>query len=88
LYALLKEMAFYQAMFYLRNKTSALVSHFWDNLSADQKIAAGRVYIARYRHLVPSELAEGTGTRILSQLPKLLIRHPEMIHELRANSRV
>ena len=87
LYALLEKIASYQAMYYLRNKTSALVSRFWGNLSADKKIDAGRQYIVRYRHLVPPELAEGTGARVLCQLPKLLNKHPEMIHGLRVNNR-
>jgi len=88
LYALLNKMASYQAAQYLRKQTSCLVSHFWDSLSASQKIEAGRQYIARYGHIIPSELAEGTGTRILCQLPKLLNEHPEMIHKLRASSRL
>jgi len=88
LYALLRKMATYQTMRYQRNKTSALVSDFWNNLSADQKIEAGREYIVRYRRLIPSELAEASGARILSQLTKVLEKHAEMIHDLRVNNRL
>jgi len=88
LYALLEKMASYQAMYYLRNKTSVLVSDFWNNLSVDQKIEASREYIVLYRRLIPSELAEASGARILCQLPKLLNKHPQVIHSLRAKSGV
>lgn len=87
LYSILKEMATQQIVQYCRNRTSAFVGRFWDGLSVDEKIQAGRDYIDRYRDILPSELTERSGARILANLPNVLRKHPEMMHRLRSSSR-
>lgn len=63
---------------------AARVWGYWNALSADEKLAAGREYVAKYgRQLLPSELRERSAARIRANLPKFLQEHPRQLHRLR-----
>lgn len=78
----LRKIAEAMAEGYAHNGIAGRVHTFWNGLSASEKIAAGQEYLAKFGHLLPSELAEGGGARILADLPKVLQEHPRIIERL------
>lgn len=83
LYAVLKAVAMNLAEKYAQNEISARISAYWQNLSVDEQLQASSEYIARYGHLLPSELTEGSAARIRANFPKVLKKHHDLIEKIR-----
>lgn len=82
LYAVLKALAKRIAIQYAENEISARVWTYWNSLSVSEKLAASTEYIAKYGHLLPSELTEGHAARLREGLPKVLEQHPQLLRRL------
>ncbi len=83
LYGVLKKLARRVARQYGENEVSARIGTWWDQLSVDEKLAAGDEYIEKWGHLLPSELTEGSAARIRANLPKVLEEHPRLVQRMR-----
>jgi len=83
LYRVLKTVADLMAEGYAEREISARIFQYWGSLSDDQKLAAMDEYLAKYGHLLPSELTEGSAARLKFNFPKVLEEHPKMIRRLR-----
>ena len=83
LYAVLKALAKLMSEEYANNEISARISHYWNQLTPQEWLAAGEEFIAKYGHLLPSEHTEGTGARIKADLPKTLKEYPRLLQQLR-----
>lgn len=82
LYMVLKALARAVVKRYGGSEVSARVLHFWNSLSAEEKIAATTEYLNKYGHLLPSELTEGSAGRLRAEFPKVLTEHPELLRRL------
>lgn len=85
--AVLRKMARQMAREAAENEIAARVGCYWDRLSVDEKLNASQEYLAKYGHLLPSELTEGSAARIRANLPKVLEQHPHLIRRLRQVAR-
>lgn len=83
LYGVLKTLAKSLADDFSSNEIRARVNSYWSGLSADEKIAASRDFVAKYGHLLPADLTEGNAARIHGYLPKFLEKYPELQRTLR-----
>lgn len=83
LYAVLKAMARRLAEHYAESEILARIHTYWNALSPEAQIAAGDEYVRKHGHLLPSELTEGSATRVLADLPTVLSEHPRLIQRLR-----
>lgn len=83
LHALLKRFAYQLAENYATAEIRAKILSFWNSLTAAEKIAAGEQFITDYGSLLPQELTEGSGARILADLPKFLENYCQMVRRLR-----
>lgn len=88
LYAVLKGVAKKIIGQYSGNEISGKISHYWENLTVDQQIAASAEYLQKYGHLLPSELTEGTAARIRTNFIKVLEEHPHLIKRMRDAGRI
>ena len=66
-----------------KNEITARVNAFWRSHSPEELLEASREYLARYGHLLPSELTEGSAARIVANFPKVLENHPKLVQQLR-----
>ena len=82
LFAVLRRMARNMAEDCATNEIRAKVLGYWHGLSVDQQLAAAEEYLAKYGHLLPSELTEGSAGRVRANLPKVLREHPRMMQRL------
>ncbi|MCX5674670.1 MAG: hypothetical protein NTX87_06645 [Planctomycetota bacterium] len=82
LYAVLKKMAQTMADQFAQNEIEAKIGTYWNYLSINEKLAAGDEYLAKYGHLLPSELTEGSAARIRANLPKVLQEHSNLLRRL------
>ena len=82
LYGLLKAVAGGALDKYVGHEISAQVNHFWDGLSVDEKLSVMDEYLAKYGHLLPSELTEGGAFRIKANFTKVLEKHPLILQRL------
>lgn len=82
IYAVLRKVADLMAEEYANNTIGACVWNYWNSLSTDEKLAAGEEYVAKYGHLLPWELVEGSAGRVRADLPKVLRQHPQLIRGL------
>ncbi len=87
LYGVLKKLASRVARQYGENEVSARIGRWWDQLSIDEKLAAGDEYIGKWGHLLPSELTEGSAARIRANFPKVLEEHPRLVQRMRRLAR-
>lgn len=81
--AVLGAMAEALALEYARNEIRARVYDYWQGLSARERLAATEEYLAKFGHLLPSELTEGSAARLKANFPGLLIEHPFMMRRMR-----
>ena len=88
LYGVLRRTAEAIGEQYAENEVSARVYHFWNGLSAEDKLAAADEYLGKYGHLLPSELTEGSAARMRANLPKVLEEHPRLLKRLRGVGRM
>ena len=83
LYGVLKAVAMKAAEEYSKNEITARIGSYWEGLSVDEQLEASVEYIAKYGHLLPSELTEGSAARIRANFPKILQQHPHLIRKTR-----
>jgi hypothetical protein len=83
LYRVLKTIGDLMAEKYAKNEISARISHYWQSLSIDERLAAPDEYLQQYGHLLPQELTEGSAARIRANFPKVLEEHPGMLRRMR-----
>ena len=83
LYAVLKSIAEQMIDEYAGNEIRARISHYWHSLSVDEQLAATDEYLAKYGHLLPWELTEGSAARIKADFVKVLAEHPKIIKRMR-----
>ena len=83
LYRVLKAMAMRVAEDYAQNEIFAKISAYWRSLSVDEKFDASTEYIAKFSHLLPSELTEGSSARIRANFTNFLEKHPYLIQQIR-----
>ena len=79
----LNKMAEQLALTYARNEIGARVYTYWDGLSTTEKLAAADEYLAKFAHLLPGELTEGSAVRVRMNLPEILIEHPFLMRKTR-----
>ena len=79
----LQSMAEQLTLSYARNEIGARVYKYWDGLSTAGRLAAGDEYLAKFAHLLPGELTEGSAVRVRMNLPEILIEHPFLMRKTR-----
>ena len=72
---------------YAQTEIATCVGKYWGNLTLDEKLADPKEYLAKYGHLLPSDFTDGSGARFVASFPKVLERHPQLIHDLRLTGR-
>jgi len=83
IYAVLKVVASEMADEFASNYIGSVVSDFWNSLSAEEKVAASEEYIAKYGHLIPSEMREEGAVHVRAFFWKVLEEHPKIVKQLR-----
>ena len=86
-YAVLKALAKQLVNEYSQNEIAAKTHTFWNQLTVQERLTAGEEFLAKYGHLLPSEMTEGSGARIRANLPQALIKFPELLQKLRRSVR-
>lgn len=56
---------------------------WWNGLSIEEKFSVSEEYIAKYGHLLPGDVADGSATRLRTYFPKFLAKHPMLIRRMR-----
>ena len=87
LYGVLKAVAMHMAEKYSKNEISAKVDAYLESLSLDEQFEACSEYIAKYGHLLPSEITEGSAGRIRATFHKVLEEHPGLIQRIHSTVR-
>ena len=87
LYAVLRGLALRMAEWYIQNEISVRIGQYWEELTTDEMISAPTEYLAKYGHLLPSELTEGSAVRIRANFPKVLEKHPYLLQQIRRTGR-
>jgi hypothetical protein len=83
LYQVLKTVARGLADQYARQEIAARVWSHIKCLSPDERIGEAGEYIAKFSHLLPSELTEGSAIRLIDNFPEVLQEHPRLVQKLR-----
>ena len=83
LYRVLKALATRMIEEYSENEVSAKVSDYWNHLTLDERLEAGREYLAKFGNLLPREVTEGSAPRVRAFLPRFLVQHPRLVRQLR-----
>jgi len=83
LYNVLKALALTMGEQYADNEIRARVSHYWEQLTVDEQLAAATEYLGKYGHLLPTEMTERTAARIRANFPKVLQMHPYLLQKIR-----
>jgi hypothetical protein len=81
-YAVWKEIVRQVAETYAQNEVSARIGRYWESLPLVDKLAVADEYLAKWGHLLPSELTEGSAARVRANLPKVLEEHVRLIQRL------
>ncbi len=83
LYAVLKRVAGHIAQHYGGREVAGRAGTWWDELSVEEQLAAIEEYLAKYGHLLPAELTEGSAVRVKANFPKVLQEHSQMLQRMR-----
>jgi len=83
LFAVLKAVALRMAEEYAENEIGARVIDYWNKLTLQEQFSAADEYLEKYGHLLPSEMTEGSAARLRANFPKVLEKHPRMLHKFR-----
>ena len=78
----LRKFAEVQVHEYVQNEVGGKISHYWEGLSANEKLHAIDEYLTEYGHLLPSELTEHGAGRVKMNFLKVLAEHPRMMQRL------
>lgn len=87
LYGVLKAFAMYKAEEYSNNEIFAKVLGYYESLSPEEVLKASEEYMAKYGHLLPSEMTENGAPRIRGYFWKVLKMHPKLIQKIRQTGR-
>ena len=87
LYRVLRSLATRMVEEYSENEISAKVSDFWNHLTIDERLETGREYLAKFGHLLPDDVTEGNAPRVRAFLPQFLVKHPQLVRQLRQVAR-
>ena len=68
---------------YGAQEVSARVHHFLNRLTAEERIAVAREYLAKCGRFLPSALTEGSAARLVEGFDKVLEQHPRLLQRLR-----
>ena len=82
LYGLLGSVAMHMAEGYAKREIQARVNAYWGRLTIDQQLEASSEYLAKYGHLLPSEMTEASAARIRADFGKVLQKHPWLLKKL------
>jgi hypothetical protein len=85
-YDLAKRFARQLASQCAENEIKARVNSFWHGLSVTEQLDVSSQYLAKYGHLLPSELTEGSAARVRAGFHKVLAEHPHMLQRLRQST--
>lgn len=83
LYGILKAVAMRLAEDMSKNEIASRVRTFWKDHTPSEVLAASQEYLAKYGHLLPSELTEDSAARLRANFLKVLENHPELVQKLR-----
>ena len=83
LYGVLKAVAMRLAEDLSKNEIVSLVHTFWQDHTPGEVLTASQEYLAKYGHLLPSELTEASAARLRANFLKVLENHPELVQRLR-----
>ena len=83
LYAVLKTVAERMAEKYTQSEVQARVSHYWLELTTDEKLFVAEEYLKKWGHLLPSELTEGSAARLKMNFPRVLEKHSQLLARTR-----
>ena len=83
LFALLKAVALGMAEEYAEAEVTARIMDCWNGLTVDGQFLITDEYLAKYSHLLPSELTDGSAARIRANFPKVLAQHPKILQKTR-----
>ncbi len=83
LFAVLKAVALRMAEEYAEAEVTARIMDCWNGLTLDGQTLVTDEYLAKYSHLLPSELTEGSAARIRADFPKVLAQHPQILQKTR-----
>jgi len=83
LYRVLKAVAMRIADELSKNEISGRVNDFWQSHTPEEVLAASGQYLAKYGHLLPSEMTESSAGRIRGSFLKVLENHPKLVQRLR-----
>jgi hypothetical protein len=82
-YRVLKIVAHKLSEEYGAQEVSVRAHHFLNRLTAEERIAVAREYLAKYGRFLPSALTEGSAARLVENFPKVLEQHPRLLQRLR-----
>jgi len=82
LYGVLKAVAMRLAEDMSKNEIASRVRTFWKDHTPAEVLAASQEYLAKYGHLLPSELTEDSAARLRANFLKVLENHPELVQRL------
>ena len=83
----LKAIAYGLAAEYAENAVRARISAYWNRLSNEEKWAATDEYLAKFGHLLPTDVTEGGAARLRAFFPQFLAKHPFLTKRLRSVGR-
>lgn len=79
--AILRNFTTRVADHYAENELRSWVYCWWNDLTVEGKLAAGKEYLAKYAPLLPSEIREGSAVRVRENLPKVLMEHHRLLRQ-------
>ena len=82
LYKLLRSVAMHMAEGYAKREIQARVDAYLESLTVDQQLEASSEYLAKYGHLLPSEMTEASAARIRADFGKVLVKHPWLLKKI------
>ena len=83
LYGVLKAVAMRIADDLSANEIRGRVHAFWQSHSPQEVLEASTEYLAKYGHLLPSEMTEGSAGRLRGGFVEVLKNHPKLEQQLR-----
>ncbi len=82
LYSVVSQLLGQMAGMYAGNEIESRINACWNSLSHEDKLAAPDEYLARYGHLLPPELVEGSAPVVRARFPEVLKNHVRLLKDL------
>jgi hypothetical protein len=83
LYQVLKTIAHGLADQYAKQEIAARTWSYINSMTVDEQFSSAREYLAKYGHLLPSELTEGSAARIIDNFAEVLQEYTRLAEKLR-----